>query len=41
MESGYPIVSGGISTGKRALDWAYSLENCFRLERKYERYLLS
>ena len=41
MEGGYPIVSGGSNTGKRALDWAYSLENCFRLERKYERYLLS
>ena len=41
MEGDYPIVSGGSNTGKRALDWAYSLENCFRLERKYERYLLS
>ena len=41
VEGSYPQVSAGGSTGKRALDWAYSLKNCFRLKRKYERYLLS
>ena len=35
----YPIVSGCQGTGKKALDWTYSLENCFCLSRKYERYL--
>ena len=37
----YPLVSGGGNTGKRALQWAYSLENCFRLERKYQKCKLS
>ena len=41
VEGAYPQVSAGGNTGKRVLDWTYSLENCFRLERKYERYLLS
>lgn len=41
VEGNYPQVSAGGNTGKRALDWAYSLKNCFCLKRKYERYLLS
>ena len=35
----YPIVSGCQGTGKKVLDWTYSLENCFCLKRKHERYL--
>lgn len=34
----YPMVSAGGKVGKRVLDWMYSLNGCFKLERKYNRY---
>ena len=35
----YPMVEWKTNRAKRLLDWIYSLEDCFRLERKYLRYL--
>ena len=37
----FPILSAAGSKSKKVLDWCYSLKNCFRLDRKFERYLLS
>lgn len=35
----YPMVSWYTNTAKKVLAWVYSLKNCFKLERKYQRYL--
>ena len=35
----YPAVEWKTNRAKRLLDWLYSLEDCFKLERKYLRYL--
>ena len=35
----YPTLSAGGKKCRLLLDWVYSLDNCFRLERKYKRYL--
>ena len=37
----YPAVEWKTNRARRLLDWVYSLENCFKLERKYLRYLNS
>ena len=34
----FPTLSGSRNKGKHVLDWIYSLNNCFKLERKYNRY---
>jgi hypothetical protein len=35
----YPAIDWNTTRSKPVLDWVYSLENCFKLERKYQRYL--
>lgn len=35
----YPCISCNGDKAKKILDWVYSLENCFKLERKYDNYL--
>lgn len=35
----YPVIEWKTSRAKQLLDWVYSLEDCFKLERKYQRYL--
>lgn len=40
-ERGFPLISGRDTTAKKVLDWCYSLEDCFKLDRKYKKYLLS
>ena len=35
----FPIVEWKTKRAKDLLDWVYSLDDCFKLERKYQRYL--
>jgi hypothetical protein len=35
----YPSIEWKTARSRQLLDWVYSLEDCFRLERKYQRYL--
>jgi hypothetical protein len=37
----YPAVEWNSTRAKPLLDWVYSLEDCFKLERKYQRYLVN
>lgn len=35
----YPLVEWKTQRARQLLDWVYSLDDCFKLERKYQRYL--
>ena len=35
----FPMVDWKANRAKQLLDWVYSLDDCFKLERKYQRYL--